>query len=147
MGYYLHITRKSDWWDDEGPDITSDEWLRVVDEDPELRLAGYNGAYFAIWSGPLEYADPWLDWSRGQIDTKNPDPPLIRKMLQIASRLGAKVQGDDGEVYDEAMLLEQTDTRPKNRRAVPSWRGFATLVLLPLLIGCILLGIVLLMTK
>jgi hypothetical protein len=57
MGYDLYITRKNDRCDDEGPDISRDEWLRVVDEDPELRLAGYNGPYFAIWSATR--LTPW----------------------------------------------------------------------------------------
>src|SRR5262245_65787077 len=98
MGYDLHITRAQHWTDDE-PVITADEWLACVDEDPELRLAGYNGPYFALWSGQSKYPDPWFDWSLGRVHTKNPDPPIIGKAVAIATRLGATVQGDDGEVY------------------------------------------------
>ena len=49
-----------------------------------------------------KYPDPWLDWFEGDIYTKNPDEPILAKMLGIASSLGAKVQGDDGEVYRSA---------------------------------------------
>ena len=42
----------------------------------------------------------WLDWSDGQIYTKNPDAPLIEKVFAIARQFGATVQGDDGEVYE-----------------------------------------------
>jgi hypothetical protein len=40
MGYELHITRREDWPDD-GPSISFDEWMAVVNADPELRLGGY----------------------------------------------------------------------------------------------------------
>jgi hypothetical protein len=35
----------------------------------------------------------------GAIYSKNPDVPIIAKMLQIAERLGAHVRGDDNEIY------------------------------------------------
>jgi hypothetical protein len=99
MGYDLHITRAKFHFENEGAWITADEWLRYVEEDPELKLAGYNGDYHALWSGKSEYPDPWLDWFNGNIYTKNPDDPLIDKMVEIAKELKAKVQGDDGEIY------------------------------------------------
>jgi len=98
MGYDLHITR-AEHWSDEEPAISAQEWLAYVQEDPELQLAGYNGPYFALWSGKSTYPDPWFDWSRGRVHTKNPDPPIVEKAIAIAARLGASVQGDDGEVY------------------------------------------------
>jgi hypothetical protein len=99
MGYDLHITRAEQWTESEQLSITADEWLAYVATDPELRLAGYNGPYFALWSGPSKHPDPWFDWSRGCIETKNPDPPLIAKAIAIAHRLQARVLGDDGEAY------------------------------------------------
>ena len=41
----------------------------------------------------------WLDWKDGEIFAKNPEDALIEKMVEIAKVLGAKVQGDDDEVY------------------------------------------------
>lgn len=99
MGYDLHITRADFWPDNKGREISAEEWLEVVRSDPELKLAGVNGPYFALWTGESEYAEPWLDWHRGNIYSKNPDDAIIGKMLEIAKRLNAKVQGDDGEVY------------------------------------------------
>ena len=98
MGYDLHITRAQHWSDDE-PAITADEWLAYVHRDPDLRLAAYNGSYFALWAGASENPDPWFDWSSGRVHTKNPDPPIIAKAIAIAAHLKAAVQGDDGEVY------------------------------------------------
>ena len=99
MGYDLHITRASDWTDAEAIPITSAEWLAFVEADPELRLAGYNGSHFALWTGQSTYPEPWFDWEGGRVHTKNPDPPLIQKAIQIAEQLGARVLGDDGERY------------------------------------------------
>jgi hypothetical protein len=100
VGYDIHITR-ADHWYDAGPDqqITAQEWLDYVARDPELTLAGYNGDYFALWSGQSRHSDPWFDWFSGYVHTKNPDPSLIAKAIEIARALGAHVQGDDGETY------------------------------------------------
>jgi len=99
VGYNLYITRRKHHWDEDGPDITEDEWRALVESDPELEFREPRVPLKATWSGKSEYPDPWLDHCRGCIDTKNPDKPLIGKMLDIAEKLGAKVQGDDGEVY------------------------------------------------
>jgi hypothetical protein len=101
MGYDLHITRAEEWADNDRDQITVDEWLKVVEDDPELRLAGYNGPYFALWRGRSEYPDPWLDWYHGNVYSKSPDKAIVQKMLQIAEQLGARVQGDDGEFYED----------------------------------------------
>jgi len=101
MGYDVHITRAESWAENEGYWISPEEWLRVVEEDEELRLDPHpsNGPYMAIWNGPSENPEPWFDWSDGNVFTKNPDAPLLAKMIELAGRLKAKVQGDDGEVY------------------------------------------------
>jgi hypothetical protein len=100
MGYDLHITRRKHWSDD-GCDITAREWLDYVAGDAELKLSPADGLYWTVWSGPSELPQPWLDWDAGQIFTKNPDEPLIRKMFAVADALQARVQGDDGEFYDQ----------------------------------------------
>ena len=99
MGYDIHITRAADWMDNKGSEISADEWLLFVEQDPELRLAGYNGKHFAIWSGQSRNPEPWFDWSRGCVFTKSPDPAMIAKAIGIATSLRARVQGDDGETY------------------------------------------------
>ena len=99
VGYEFYVTR-ADHWSDGKPEIPKEEWLDLVVHAPELSLAGYHGPYFALWSGDSKYgADAWFNWKRGQVHTKNPDPPMIVKALQIAERLRARVQGDDGEIY------------------------------------------------
>ena len=102
MGYEIHITRAKSWMDNKGAEILVAEWLRIVEEDPELHLAGFNGPCFTLWKvkpGDWDASTEWLDWSRGNIDSKHPSEELISKMLKIADELNAKVQGDDLEVY------------------------------------------------
>jgi hypothetical protein len=100
MGYDLHITRKKSWEDDEGPEITLEEWHALIREDPELSIHPEYGPNCARWSGASKYPDPWIDFAEGELYSKNPDGPLIEKMLQIARVLAATAQGDDGEIYE-----------------------------------------------
>ena len=102
MGYDIHITRRKHWSDD-GDDISSDEWLNLLNADSELHLKTENGPFFAAWTGFSNLDHAWLDWSDGQIFTKNPDEALIDKMIVIALLLDAKVQGDDGEIYSDGI--------------------------------------------
>lgn len=98
MSYDLHITRRRDW-SKPGKEISVEEWLAYVEKDTDLVLWAANGPHMAKWSGQPEYPDAWLDWFQGNIYTKNPNAALIDKMVQIADALGARVQGDDGEIY------------------------------------------------
>lgn len=121
MGYDLYITRAEFNAQNEGAWISSSEWLQYIEQDPELKLAGHNGDYFAIWSGKSEHTDPWLNWFEGNIYTKNPDGPLIEKMVEIASKLGATVQGEEGEIYTSGSTTNiPTSPKPSARRQ-KSW--------------------------
>ncbi len=101
MGYDIHITRAEFWAENDAQRIDEDEWLRLVDADPQLQPDPKNPGY-TLWLGPSKYEEPWFHWSSGNISTKNPDQAIVSKMLEIASRLGAHVQGDDGESYEDA---------------------------------------------
>jgi hypothetical protein len=118
MGYDLHITRKSQSSDEEGPVITEAEWRVVIAEDPELELdlesrcEMADGEFvFAAWN-----REPGaLGWYDGEVTAKYPNEALIRKMVQIAEKLNAKVQGDDGEIYaadGSAHQPETSDSHP-----------------------------------
>lgn len=117
MGYDLHITRAEHLSENKEHLITAEEWLAIIASDDELTLDINNGPYFANWSGSSIYESPWFDWYEGDIYTKHPDQAMLEKMLQIANKLGATVQGDDGEHYKQiedlpefspTNLLEQT---------------------------------------
>jgi hypothetical protein len=116
MGYDLHITRKEHWSDKIGNDIPLPEWLALVQSDPDMRLDGFaeattsNGDVIRIesdglsvwtaYSGHIEGRNmARFDFHHGCVVAKNPDVEIRRKMHQMAQRLRAKVQGDDGEYY------------------------------------------------
>jgi hypothetical protein len=101
MSYYVHITRKGLWFNRDGPVITADEWLSYVATDPQLKLipgSKTHGVTVDIQSLRPEKVLDWYSHS-GCISKNKPDAAMLAKMLQIASALGAKVQGSQGEVY------------------------------------------------
>lgn len=84
MGVEFHITRAEYWAENNDNQISSDEWLNIINSDPELGLPPKNGEYNAIWNWENSDGEVWLDWSGGNIYTKWPPTPLYRKMLLIS---------------------------------------------------------------
>lgn len=100
MGVEFHITRAEFWTENDDDQISSDEWLNIINEDPELSLFPKHGEFHAVWNGEGAEEGAWLDWSAGNIEAKWPNTALYRKMLQIAQKLQAKVMDDDGTLYE-----------------------------------------------
>jgi hypothetical protein len=101
MSYYVTITRKKYWPMPDGPVITADEWLSYVATDPQLKPISGSNTHRVNVDIPPGYSSRELSWSSlsGCILTNKPDAGMLAKMLQIASALGGKVQGEDGEIY------------------------------------------------
>ena len=97
MGYDIRITRAADWDANAGSEIAAEEWLAIVEADPDLAPDPENGP-FSVSYGESR----WLDWFEGNVFTTDPDQTTVGKMLDIAGRLSAFVQGDDGERYETA---------------------------------------------
>lgn len=111
--YNVHITRKQNWWDD-GPEISLDDWRALIEQEPDMRMEGAayvemsNGQMLrlasegiAIWTNyqGTNGRMAWFDHWRGSIRVASPDKDILAKANDLALRLGAKVQGDDGVVY------------------------------------------------
>jgi hypothetical protein len=142
MGYELHIVRRNNWDDiEEQSNITFAEWIAYVKTDEELELTnGYeltmNGEShsqsvpgFCEWTAHSTEKSPgyrpWFDYGFGSISTKNPDFEVLHKMLAIAKALQARVQGDDGEFYDEETVatLEASEAeKPSSPAKKPWWK-------------------------
>ncbi|HEV2691343.1 MAG TPA: hypothetical protein VG347_00445 [Verrucomicrobiae bacterium] len=114
MGYDVHITRRVEWSDENGSRITEDDWQKYVASDPELVITGFaelktpsgeiiriNRPLLTEWRRPTKQSLVWLSYCDGNISIKNPDEECLAKLRQIASKLQARVQGDEGEYYDE----------------------------------------------
>ena len=108
MGYELHITRAETWLDAEQSPITETEWQHIVAEDESLSVSatdhysrrdavvGVVRVPAVLWTGDAETVF-WFD--RGGVTAKNPADHTIVKMLELASRMNARVFGDDDEEY------------------------------------------------
>ena len=120
MGYDVHITRRENWFDaDDTRNISIDEWRDLIADDPEMRLDNFAEATtpvgdalrvesdgLSVWtkySGDgLNENHAWFNYYKGTIVVKNPDQEILQKMFDIASKLNAKVQGDEGEIYERS---------------------------------------------
>lgn len=126
MSYQVYITRAEFWAENQGREIAADEWLELVRTDPQLELEHANGPCFALLTGSGEGADPWLDWSEGNVYCGYPSRTLQKKILQIADQLRARVQGDDGEFYASIEDFPETVERPPEAalrsRGLPAYR-------------------------
>lgn len=106
MGYDLHIVRADDWLDAGDSPIRREELEAIVAADPELALDdeqfvsmndrdGRAQRYpIVLWNG-----EPAFWWYEDQIICSTPDEPLVKKLVNVATKLNAKVIGDDGECY------------------------------------------------
>lgn len=108
MGYDVHITRAASWLDSHLNPITKTEWDAIVASDVELETSteswlegdldrGIARTYATIWIAHPDRVPFW--WQDGEITSKNADQATRRKMVEIASRLNARVVGDEGEEY------------------------------------------------
>jgi hypothetical protein len=120
MGYDVHITRKAVSWDDNQDDaaITLAEWQAYVTNDPEMQVDDFSNPSNRT-SVPTDWttmgASIWVPYSKNgrgeyyarfihqgdRVTVTQPDEELLGKMLLIAYALQARVQGDDGEYFDE----------------------------------------------
>src|SRR3990167_2365630 len=110
MAYNIHIIKRSNWFD-KGRDITLDELKKMISEDPTLEPMGQvegetkdkqkfefqlQGSQLAKWKNLVSDSIVWLNFYNGEITISNPDDSTIRKAKQLAEKLEAKVQGDEG---------------------------------------------------
>ena len=103
MGYELHITRGDDW-SDRKRRIARDEWERVVAADPDLKLydeaqRGQRDPVYRLEIPDLDNAFYYQELSGTICVRRGYFEDVLPKVLEIASKLGAVVQGDEGEYY------------------------------------------------
>jgi len=68
-----------------------------------------------IWRGTTQYPETWFDWQDGNIGTKSPNKATLWKLNQIAQRLKAQLQGDDGEIWGTQDIEAFVDFEPDNK--------------------------------
>ena len=98
-GYDAHITRKAQWSSESGPRITFQEWQAYVLADAQVRPDPLNTKNDFVVQLPGESFPLWFDPDLGELCMKDPSDHALQKLIDIARRLHARVQGDDGEFY------------------------------------------------
>lgn len=113
MAYDIHITKRKNWFD-KGFDISLEEWKKLLEIDSELipsdKVEGetkdgdkfvyvLKGSLLAKWVNPITHNVVWFNYHNGIVDVSNPDDSTIKRVKDIASKLNAKVQGDELEIY------------------------------------------------
>ena len=113
LAYDIHITKASEWSESAKSPVTEEQWKAAVLADGELKIDDTASAtnpktketiqiinpLMASWIDPKTKNKHYFYYSRGKITVKNPSDSAIKKMKFVASKLGAKVQGDEGELY------------------------------------------------
>lgn len=142
MGYDLHITRQDEWYnEDENLRISLKEWTQFVNSDNEMRMDGQaevtldtgevltiESEGLAVWTAysgeGVDQNHAWFSLSNGNIVVKNPDTEIINKMVDISNYFNAKVQGDEGELYQKEDYLKSQINVAKNPpgQKKPWWR-------------------------
>jgi len=108
LGYDVYITRRTNWWQPSGQDIDLAEWSALAAQSADLvpwqgvgpdGLSRQDPTLLALRLPEGGQSAPFL-LNDGQLVVKSPDDWTARRMGELAEALGAKVQGEDGEIYD-----------------------------------------------
>ena len=109
MGYEVYITQADHWLDRDKDPILEGAWKRVVESDQTLQVSSEDYLERRGKDGSVERVHPvcWVThpdsvpfwFVDGAIETKDPDEATIKKMVELAGKLGARVIGQDGEEY------------------------------------------------
>ena len=103
MSYSVYIIRKSE--DGQESPITLDEWNAYIEADPDLKRPdpGHPNYSETLVLLPLDGSPPenwqWLGWLNGSISSDYPQPPMLKKIGQVARIFGAVVMSDDGDIW------------------------------------------------
>lgn len=116
MPIEVHATRAKRWFENEGAEIGVEEWRALVAADPELSLPGPHEAHaasgdLARWNAHPDGEPRWLWLHDGTLSVRDPDEITVEKLAELAARLGATLQGDDGEP-----LASRLRSSPRRRR-------------------------------
>ncbi len=99
MSYHLYIKRSGQHKDRAG-EIALRDWLAVVERDDAFSFIVNEGdSGSAIFDGAK--TSEQMIWSNGNIDVDTPSKPMLKKMVELANSLDAKVVGPTGESYRE----------------------------------------------
>ena len=149
MAYDLHIVRTEDWTEAASAPITKQDVDALIAADAELAWSttdyvdmkdesGVSTPYYMIqWRGR-----PCFWWYQDEVRCAGSDEAQIAKLVEMARALGARVVGDDGEVYpiEPGNASTGTSTQKSAPMAFATWPLWKRLVA-AFFLGCVLLGL------
>ena len=126
MGYELSIKRE-----DGSRTISKKEWIQYIELDLEfepieefsielddaktLTVSTPNAGLWKSDKGAVPFT---FNEKYGEITVKNPEIWIIEKMLLIANKLNAVVEGEEGERYDEKYLKKHFSDSSSNSSSI-----------------------------
>lgn len=122
VGHDVYITRAPHYLDGAQDPIDKEDWRALVASDPELSTPDPSVPDYALWNGETTVTTPWIDLADGNLFSRSPDHSFVRKLIDIAGRLGAHVQGEGGELYrveGGLVTLEEPESDEPARAAEP----------------------------
>jgi len=108
MAYLLYITRPPHFASRTRRRITAEAWEFVLKGDAALEPvepAAREPALAVRYAGTEGDPSALLFFKEGNIVCRNPDEATVDKMVALADRLDALVQGEDGELYSAGAEL------------------------------------------
>ena len=105
MSIYIYVTRKADPLEANGQDIAAQEWIELVESDPDLsiadppnRLPGDRRSY-AVWTSYPGGYPAWFSLCEGSIEVKGIDEAILAKLRCFARKLDARIVSELGEEF------------------------------------------------
>ena len=114
MAYDIHISKTKEWFESEKLPISSNELLIIINSDPELvndtndikstnpktgEIIQINTRLSFKYINKTINQEYWFHLIGDRIRFKHTDEIHIKKAKEIAGKLKAFVQGDEGEYY------------------------------------------------
>jgi hypothetical protein len=105
MSIYVFVTRRADPLKPDGAEISREEWVKLVESDPDLSLEdpadrfAADKTIYAVWKTYPEGYPAWFGLSGGNIEVKGIDDALLGKLRMFANKLGARIVSEEGENF------------------------------------------------
>jgi hypothetical protein len=105
MSIYVFVTRRADPLKPDGAEINREEWVKLVEIDPDLSLEDPADRFladktiYAAWKAYPAGYPAWFGLSDGNIEVKGMDDAILGKLRIFANKLGARIVSEEGEEF------------------------------------------------
>lgn len=101
MSSSLHIVRGPQWDENPKHQIIAAEWIAYIDANPDLlRLNSQHPRFIEACLSSNKDEGQILCFRSGIISSDYPQPPLLKKMFEIANHFNGYLVTDDGDIIN-----------------------------------------------